>query len=310
MLALPLYLCYGLISYIVLASGQSLKQQRKPLAYKLPDGYSIERHLGVGDLESFQVYGAVIVAMINLAYEDSRNLTDPVSYSYPGITLNITGADETSPYYRQFASYVLWQAIETMDAQNNFTTSNFTLQNKAGGIACNVIFAPPNALWQQIIGGSSGGLSPREHHQTDFPAVLETRQGLTNESAALEKLIPLYTSDWYGPASPTPQDFFMALATMIVQVADSSDKDRPINYESVESYGLHLNVTNVPLSGQRDYFTDRGVLNICAYAYGQLSKRLGYGTQPITNFESTLVWTNGTEVIQQHVLRYEGALPR
>lgn len=196
-----------------------------------------------------------------------------------------------------------------MSSRNDFTVSNFTLQNKAGTIACKVILAPPSAEWQQLLGSSSSGLSPRTLRDP-LPALLETRQAssrLYNESAALNKRIPFYASDWYGPESE-PEVFFMALATTIVKVSDISDKDMTIDSQSVESLGYHLNVTNVPLPGQQDYLTNRGVLNICAYAYGQLLKRLGYGIQPITNFEITLLWTNGTDLFQQHVMRYEGAV--
>ncbi|KAL8726785.1 MAG: hypothetical protein Q9181_005924 [Wetmoreana brouardii] len=276
--------------------------------YKLPDGYTVERDYSAGELDQDQIYGAILVAMFNLAYEEARNLTKPVSYTYPAITLNITGADEDSQYYRQFASYTLYHALETVISSRNFNVSNFTLQNKAGGIACKVILAPPSAEWQQLIGGSSGGLSPRSPCHF-LPTLLETRQAylLTNESAALEKLTPLYASDWYGPESD-PEDFIMALATMIVRVSDVSDKDTIINYQNLEKDGYHLNVTNVPLQSQRDYLTSRGVFNICVHAYGKLTKRLEYGISPITSFETFLLWTNGTDLIQQHVFRYEGAV--
>ncbi|KAI4262029.1 MAG: hypothetical protein L6R42_002784 [Xanthoria sp. 1 TBL-2021] len=156
--------------------------------------------------------------------------------------------------------------------------------------------------WQ----GFSGGLSPR-HPDYALPAVLEARQAsnLYNGSNALEMLIPLYVSDWYGPQS-TPEDFFMPLATMIVMVSDISYKDTIFNYQSVEKLGYHLNVTNVPSRSQRDYLTNRGGLNLCAHAYEELSRWPGYGINPITDFETTLVWTNGTDLVQQHVLRYEG----
>lgn len=252
----------------------------------------------------------MLVAMITLAYEDSGNLTDPVSYPYPAITLNITGAEDSSQYYRQFASFTLYNALQTMTASNDFTASNFTLQNKVGGVACRVVLAPPSADWQQLLGGFSGSLSPRSFTPHALPALLEPRQArrlYNNESAALEKLVPLYASDWYGPETP-PQDFFMALATTVVKVSDASHKDRSISYQLMADEGYHLNVTNVPLQSRSQYLTNRGVLNICAYAYGELAERLGYGINPITSFETTLVWTNGTDLIAQHVFRYEGAV--
>lgn len=91
----------------------------------------------------------------------------------------------------------------------------------------------------------------------------------------------------------------MALATTIAKVS------KMINSQSVEKEGYHLNVTSVPIS-QVDYLTKLGVLNICAYAYGEASERLGYGINPITTFETILLWTDGTDVIQQHMLKYEG----
>lgn len=93
-----LHIFFGLISVVVSTSapGPTPASRLRLYEYKLPDGYSIERQIGAGELDQGQVYGAVIVAMINLAYQDSRNLTDPVSYSYPAITLNITSADESS----------------------------------------------------------------------------------------------------------------------------------------------------------------------------------------------------------------------
>lgn len=131
------------------------------------------------------------------------------------------------------------------------------------------------------LGGFSGGLSPR-HPDHALPAVLETRQAsrLYNESHALERLIPLYALDWYGPES-TPKNFFM--------VSDISYKDTIIKYQSVEKLGYHLNVTNIPSQSQRDYLTNRGGLNLCAHAYEQLLRRLGYGINPIMSFETTLV---------------------
>ncbi|KAI4176946.1 MAG: hypothetical protein LQ343_000803 [Gyalolechia ehrenbergii] len=310
MLSSFVYLCFGLVSLVTSTSSQahSSELQRRRFEYGLPTGYSVDRQPGVGELDPLQAYGAIIVTLINLAYGDSGNLTDPVSYPYPAITLNITGPDDSSPYYRQFASYTLYNALETMSSTKIFTVSNFTLQNKAGAIACKVILAPPSAEWQQLIGGSlSGGLSPRTPYHNSLPSVLKARQAsrLTNESAPLENLTPLYASDWYGPES-TLEDFFLALATTIVMVSDVADKDVTINSKSAETAGYHLNVTNVPVAGQGHYFTSRGVLNLCAHAYGELSERLAYGSKPIRNFETTLVWTNGTDLIQQHVLRYEG----
>ncbi|KAL8814529.1 MAG: hypothetical protein Q9223_006256 [Gallowayella weberi] len=309
-----LYLCFGLLNLLVATLSQRTTSPppQKPFNYGLPDGYSVERQLGNSSLDQEQVYGAIIIAMLDLAYEPSRNLTPPISYPYPAITLKLTGGDATSQFYRQFATYTLYTALETMSSKNDFMASNFTMQNKAGGVAVRVVLAPPSAEWQQLIGGSSsGGLSPRSHAAHILPKMLETRQAsrLRNDSALLEKLTPFYASDWYGPESE-PADFFLALATTIALVSDVSDKDIPINYQRLEPYGYRLNVSNVPLQSQVDYFTNRGVLNLCAHAYGQLTERLGYGIEPITNFETTLLWTNGTDAIQQHVLRYEGAVKR
>ncbi|KAI4198973.1 MAG: hypothetical protein LQ350_004954 [Teloschistes chrysophthalmus] len=283
---------------------------RRNFRYKLPDGYTIERAPGVGELDSRQVYGAIIVAMLGLAYEESRNLTDPVFHSYPAMTLNITGVEEDSQYYRQFASYTLYHALETLTSSGDFTASNFTLQNKAGSVACRVVLGPRSADWQRLIGGSSIGLSPRSPSHNSLPSLLKTRQSRSfNESQRLESLTPFYISDWYGPES-NETEFFMALATLIVKISDISDKDSTINFQRVENLGYHLNVTNVPLQSQVDYLTNRGVLNLCAYAYRELTSRLGYGIDPVTNLEATLIWTNGTELIQQHAFRYEGAVKK
>ncbi|KAL9581353.1 MAG: hypothetical protein Q9212_003944 [Teloschistes hypoglaucus] len=226
------------------------------------------------------------------------------------MTLNITGAEEDSQYYRQFASYTLYHALETLTSSGDFTASNFTLQNKAGSVACRLFLGPPSANWQQLIGGSSNGLSPRNPSHSSLPSLLESRQSRSfNQSRPLEDLTPLAISDWYGPES-NETDFFMALATLIVKVSDISDKDSIINSQTVEESGYHLNVTNVPLQSQVDYLSNRGVLNLCGYAYGELTSRLGYGIDPITSFEAILIWTNGTKLIQQHVLRYEGAVKK
>ncbi|KAL9629430.1 MAG: hypothetical protein Q9204_005277 [Flavoplaca sp. TL-2023a] len=300
-------LTFCLSSLYTLSSSQShnATQPQKGFPYKLPDGYSIERTSGVYELDPFYAYGAILVSMIELAYEDSGNLTDPVSKSYAGMTVNITGADDTSPFYRQFATYTLYHALQVLTAEPNVTVSNFTLGNEAGAVACKVVLGPASADWQQLIGGFSGGLSPR-HAAHTLPAVLESRQTSTstNESSALEELTPFYVSDWYGPES-TPEDFIMALATMIVMVSDFSDKDKTINYQHAGKSGYDFNVTNVPLPGQDGYLTNRGVLNLCTRAYGELTEQLGY-FNPVTNFEMVLVWTNGTEVINHHVLRYGG----
>ncbi|KAL8676370.1 MAG: hypothetical protein Q9186_007102 [Xanthomendoza sp. 1 TL-2023] len=309
-----LYLCFGFLNLLVPALSQGTKTPppRRPFNYGLPSGYSVERQLGESPLDQVYINSAIIIAMLDLAYEDSRNLTSPVSYPYPSITLNVTGGDATSQYYRQYATYTLYTALETMKSKNDFTASNFTMQNKAGTVAVRVVIAPASAVWQQLIGGSlSSGLSPRSSSGNLFPAILETRQAsrVRNDSAQLDKLTPFYASDWYGPASDSA-DFFLALATTIALVSDLSDKDITINHQRLEPYGYNLNATNVPLQSQVDYLTNRGVLNLCAHAYGELSERLGYGIEPITTFETTLLWTNGTDVIQQHVLRYEGAVKR
>lgn len=114
--------------------------------------------------------------MLSLAYENSHNLTKPISYPYPAVTLNIIGADASTPYYRQFASYALYHTLQTMGADNDFTVSNFALQNQVGAIAYKVVHVPPRAEWQQLIGGSSGGPSPRSTDNTPLPATLVARQ--------------------------------------------------------------------------------------------------------------------------------------
>ncbi|KAI4269475.1 MAG: hypothetical protein LQ337_007256 [Flavoplaca oasis] len=296
-----------LSSLYTLSSSQSHKATppQAGFPYKLPDGYSIERSSGVYELDPFYAYGAILVSMIELAYEDSRNLTDPVSKSYAGMTVNITGPDDTAPFYPQFATYILYHALQVLTAEQNVTVSNFTLGNDAGAVACKIVLAPASADWQELIGGFSGGISPR-HAPHALPAVLETRQtsASTNESSALEALTPFYVSDWYGPESP-PEDFIMALATMIVMVSDFSDKDKTINYQRAGKYGYDFNVTHVPLPGKEGYLTNRGVLNMITRAYGELTEALGF-FDPVTNFETVLVWTNGTEVVNHHVLRYGG----
>ncbi|KAI4177542.1 MAG: hypothetical protein LQ346_007669, partial [Caloplaca aetnensis] len=133
-----LFVWVTLAAFAALTSSQSVNASvpQKGFQYKLPDGYSIVRTPGIGELDPYQVYGAALVAMLSLAYEDSNNLTEPISYPYPAITLSITGAEELTSYYRQFASYVLYHVLQTMSADNDFTVSNFTLQNQAGAIAC------------------------------------------------------------------------------------------------------------------------------------------------------------------------------
>ncbi|KAL8872967.1 MAG: hypothetical protein Q9174_001501 [Haloplaca sp. 1 TL-2023] len=281
----------------------SLPQKGFPI--KLPDGYTIERTPGEGELDPIYTFGAIFNAMLELAYEDSRNLTDPISHNYPTITLNITGYDD-GQFFRQFASYTLYHALQTMIADNDYRVSNFTLQNDPGTIACKVIIAPPSADWQRLVGGFTGGISPRDANGFQ-PAILEARQYYNrgNESEDLETLTPFYASDWYGPVS-TPEDIFLALTTMLVSVSDYPDKDQTINYQRIEQYGYHLNVTNVPLPDQEDYLTNRGVLNLCAKAYQEVSEQLGY-FRDVSNFETVLVWANGTEMVGQHVLRYEGS---
>ncbi|KAI4221342.1 MAG: hypothetical protein L6R36_006977 [Xanthoria steineri] len=155
-----------------------------------------------------------------------------------------------------------------MSSNNNLTVFNFTLQNQAGSIASKVILAPASADWQRLIGRFSGGLSPRHRFNHPLlPAVLKPRQQASsspryNASAAFEKLTPIHVSDWYGPES-TGQDLFQALATMVVTVADSPDKDTVVSTQSVEQRGYRLNVTNVPLQSQVDYLTYRGVSGLC-----------------------------------------------
>ncbi|KAL8889195.1 MAG: hypothetical protein Q9215_003494 [Flavoplaca cf. flavocitrina] len=111
-------------SLLVLASHIATLPQ-KGFPYKLPDGYSIERTSGVYELHPFYAYGAILVSMIELAYEDAGNQTDPVSKSYAGMTVNITGGDDTSRFYRQFATYTLYHALQVLTAEQNVTVSNF-----------------------------------------------------------------------------------------------------------------------------------------------------------------------------------------
>ncbi|KAL8690541.1 MAG: hypothetical protein Q9218_004039 [Villophora microphyllina] len=179
--------------------------------------------------------------------------------------------------------------------------AKYTLQNKASAVVCKVILASASPEWQQLVGASSRGLSPRASSFNPLPAQIESRHArLSNSSAPLEQLTSFYASDWYGPES-NATDFFMAFATIIVQASDTSDKDVVINFQSVEESGYHLNVTNTPLQSQVDNLSNRCVLNLCAYAYGEVTKRMDYGIDPITNLYMTSLWTNGTVLIQQHV---------
>lgn len=103
--------------------------------------------------------------MLTLAHADSSTLTEPVSYPYPALTPNITGTDSSSRYYRQFARYVLYTALQTMTSSTGFSASNFTLQNQAGSIACKMILAPPSASWKLL-------LLRRSQPQTFLPTLL------------------------------------------------------------------------------------------------------------------------------------------
>ena len=164
MLPSNFWLLFGFSNLVIStpARSQHTELRRRNLRYKLPDGYTINRTSGIGELDQFQIYGAILLAMITLAYENSHNLTDPISYPYPAITLKIPSADESTQYYRQFASHTLYHALETMTASNNFTASKFTLQNKAGTVACRKLLGSPSAEWQQLIGSSSTALRPRD----------------------------------------------------------------------------------------------------------------------------------------------------
>ena len=207
-----LILFFNLISFATSIPTSSFIQTLHRRNYRnyLPDGYSIERQPGTAQVDQTQVYGAIILAMISLANKDSRNLTDPGSYTYPGIILNITGADEDTQYHPLFASYTLYHALEVMITETNLTASNFTLRNEAGTIGCKVVIARPGGEWQQLLGGSSGGVSARSPRPA-LPVTLNKRQAThLNESAALEKLTPYYAFDWYGPES-NATDFLMAL---------------------------------------------------------------------------------------------------
>ena len=313
-------------AYVTTTSHASLIPRN--FRYKLPDGYSINRTTNpnvtgsteYNDPNAFdpgQVYVSTLIAMVNLAYENSGNLTSSVSYPYQGITLNITGADPSAQYYRQFASYILYQALDDMSSTDSFVISNFTLQNAEGVIACKVIYAPPDALFQQLVNGAlgSGGIAPPRLRARSLPEVprLEPRQisstQFTNYSAALNSLTPYWAPQWYGPTT-TPRDFFMALATLVVRLSDVVAKDDTIQTSSAEKDGYHLNVTDVetgarPRGSYGGYLTTRGVLNTVTRAVQEAAEKLGY-FQDLTDLEITLLWTNATTAIQQWVLRYEG----
>ncbi|KAL8893357.1 MAG: hypothetical protein Q9192_005345 [Flavoplaca navasiana] len=210
---LLLNLCLSSLYTLSSSQGHNATLPQKGFPYKLPDGYSIERTSGVGELDLFYAYGAIHVSMIELATK-----MPPAQMTHRHTTAN------SQP------------TLFTM------------LSNRA--VACRVVLAPANADWQRLIGGFSGGLSPR-HATHTLPAVLETRQTstFTNTSSVLEELTPFYASDWYGPESAL-ENFFMALATMIVMVSDFSDKDKTINHQQAEKYGYDFNVTYVPLPSQ------------------------------------------------------------
>lgn len=283
---------------------------QRGFAYKFPDGYSVVRTQGVVELDCAYIYGALVVAMQTLAYEDARGLSDPLSFPFNTVTLNITGAETSPQFYRQFASYLLYDTLAGLAAKPNITTlsANYTLQNAAGSIACKVIIGPPSPEWQQLINGFSGtGLGPRnEDRNRASLSMLEPRQATRNDSAPLEKLTPLVAKDWWGPAT-TPEDFIMAIATMIVKIGDLDVKtlDTWINGQSVEDEGYHLNVTNGLTPEPFSYLTNRGVLNMLGDAYGAVAKQLGYFDE-IRNFESYTLWTNGTTAEHFHVLRFVG----
>ena len=306
--------------------------------YKLPDGYTIERttNPNVTTSEAFtdpnafdpaQVYVSTLTAMLGLAYEDSSGLTGPTSYPYQGIVLNITGADESSQYYRQFASYILYHALDAMSSTDTFVISNFTLQDSAGVVACKVVYGPPNALFQQLIdsGITSGGTSPprrTRRRARSLPELLNVRQTIasqnTNTTAKLDTLRPFWAPAWYGPSYPSPageRDFYMALSTLVVKLSDTSQnaKDVTTYQESAETEGYHLNITALHTDESTAFgnsLTPRGCLNMLGRAVTEGADLLGHYVD-FSNFEIALLWVNATgreEPIQHYVLRYEGVV--
>lgn len=185
--------------------------------------------------------------------------------------------------------------------------ANYTLQNAAGTVACKIIIGPPSELWQQLMGGySGGGLAPSNEGRghASLP-LLEPRQAVRNDSAPLQKpIFPLVATDWYGPET-TPEYFIMAIATMMVKISDIKEMDSGINSQSVEEEGYHLNVTNGLTPYPYSFLTNRGVLNMLGDAYGEVAKQLGYLNE-IRNLESFTLWTNGTAMEHFHILRFVG----
>ena len=93
---------------------------------------------------------------------------------------------------------------------------------------------------------------------------------------------------------------------MIVRVANTPDKDTVVSTQSVEKYGLssqcHERAVAEP-GGLSD--VSRGFGPVWVMRMGSWRRRFWFW-DPVTNFETKVVWTDGREVVQQHVLRYAG----
>ena len=182
-------LCISSLSIIVSSRRLNSSLPQKGFEYKLPDGYSIDRTVGTRKLDELQVYGAILVTMLQLAYEDSRNLTFPVLYPSPAVTLNITGADNINPLLLPISKL---HPLSTMPSKQCASTTNFAASNSHAAEQCRLHRqqGDPRSAKRRLA-TTHRRLLRRSQHQTPVqaPATHKAKNKTTSLIAPLQRIL-------------------------------------------------------------------------------------------------------------------------
>ena len=303
--------CSTLCVFVIISVTHALYQ------YIVPNGYTIvQTPLNADPIPLGQIYGAAIGGLLEFAYaNDPNGLNTRKSLEYPAVTLNVTGGGKKgeeggNEYYNQFATSVIYHALNVLISQANVTdpeyaevqASYFTLENASGDFSCRVIFGPPSLAWQQLVNGviGSGGAAPPKHRRGlenlaspySLPR-LQTRwetsivdhvrrqttppAPATNSSSILETWTPFYTTDWYGTRT-LDSDFFLAIATYLIRITEAR---RPLDTLLSDTFNYPPS-TPGPVNeifGGNTYFSAANMsyygFKIFAYSKEQPSRPLG-----------------------------------
>ena len=123
------------------------------------------------------------------------------------------------------------------------------------------------------------------------PQKLRARQALAvNATEVLESAIDQYEPSWGGDeAVITQRDYYLAIARLIVKVANFPNRDVVIEGVDGSAEGDRISVKAVDVPGRPNVLTGEGVLNVLAKAYkGSL------GREKKTRLALAVTWTQGS----------------